>query len=156
RHRVAGAPDHLVARHVVGAGHPHGATAGLPGVVLVLPRFAARLARRRDDVVLPNHLAGGGVERGDEVAHALIAAGGADDDLVLDRERRGGDLQVRLAVGEVRLPHDFAVVLVGGDDARRIVGTGDDEIAPERGATVRQWHFFLARIHAPDDASRLA
>src|SRR5262245_10885652 len=70
RYRVAGAPDHLVGLHVVGAGDPHGAAAGLPGVVLVLPGLAAGLAWRRDHVFAPDDLAGRAVERGDEVAHA--------------------------------------------------------------------------------------
>src|SRR5262249_25943821 len=86
RHRVAGAPDHLVGLNVVGAGDPHGAAAGLPGVVLVLPGLAAGLARRRNHVFAPDDLAGRAVERGDEIAHAAIATGRADDDLVLDRE----------------------------------------------------------------------
>src|SRR5882757_4424592 len=36
-HRIAGAPQHLVGGDIVGAGHPHGAAAGLPSVVGVLP-----------------------------------------------------------------------------------------------------------------------
>src|SRR5262249_59312031 len=108
RHRIAGAPDHLVTGDVVGAGHPHGAAAGLPGVVLVLPGFAARLARCRHHVFAPQQLAGRGIERGDEVAHAAVATGGTDDDLVLDRERRCGELQVGLAVADVRLPDALA------------------------------------------------
>ena len=86
RHRIAGAPDHLVGGEIVGAGHPHGAAAGLPGVVLVLPGLAAGLAGRRNHIFAPDELAGRGIERRDEVAHAAVAAGGADDDLVLDRQ----------------------------------------------------------------------
>src|SRR2546428_7146815 len=52
RHWVAGAPQQLVCAGIVGARHPHGAAAGLPGVILVLPRLAARLARRGNDEVL--------------------------------------------------------------------------------------------------------
>ena len=102
---------------VVGAGDPHGAAAGLPGVVLVLPGLAAGFAGRRNHVFAPHQLAGRGVERGDPVAHAAVAAGGADDDLVLDGERRRGELQVGLVVA-VGLPDDLAGLLVGRDDAR--------------------------------------
>src|SRR5258707_5584123 len=113
RHRVAGAPDHLVGRGIIGARDPHGAAADLPGVVLVLPGLAARLARRRYDVFAPDDLAAGAVERSDPIAHAAIAAGRAHDDLVLYRERRGGDLHGRLGAG-VGFPDHLAVVLVGG------------------------------------------
>ncbi len=140
---------------IVRPGHPHRAAADLPGVVLVLPGLAAGLARRRDDVFAPFELAGRRVERGDPVAHAAVAAGRADDDLVLHRERRGGELHVRLVV-EVGLPHDLAGFLVGADDARRVARRGDDEIAPQRSAAVRQRHLLLARIHAPEDAAGFA
>ena len=62
RHRVAGPPEGLVGGGIVGSGHPQGAAAGLPGVVLVLPGFAAGLAGRRNGVFLPEPLAGLGVE----------------------------------------------------------------------------------------------
>src|ERR1700730_12437240 len=112
RNRIAGAPDHLVRGDVVGPGHPHGAAAGLPGVVLVLPGFAAGLAGRRDRVFAPFELAGLGVEPGDIIAHAAIAAGRPDDDLVLDGERRRRDLHVRLLVGQVGLPDNLGAVPV--------------------------------------------
>src|SRR5580704_2219491 len=48
RDGVAGAPDRLIGGCVVGAGDPHGAAARLPGIVLVLPSLAAKLARRWD------------------------------------------------------------------------------------------------------------
>ena len=57
---------------------------------------------------------------------------------------------------EVGLPDDLAGVLVGGDDAGRIVGGGDDEIAPQRGAAVRQRQLLLPGVHAPDDAADVA
>src|SRR5262249_30545444 len=120
RHRIAGAPDHLVGRDIVAAGHPHGAAAGLPGVVLVLPGLAAGLARSRDRVLLPDELAGLGIESGDPVAHAAVAAGGADDDLILDGERRSSELEIGLTVAHVRLPDDLASILIGRDDAWRI------------------------------------
>ena len=155
RHWIARAPDHLVGRGIVRARDPHGAAADLPGVVLVLPGLAAGLARRRYDVFAPDQLAGGAVERRDPVAHAAVAAGRAHDDLVLDRQRRGGDLHVRLIV-QVRLPDDLAGVLVGGDDASWIIGGGDDQIPQQRGAAVRQRQLLLSGVHAPDDAAHVA
>src|SRR6266478_3560120 len=82
RHRIAGAPDGLVRLRIVGAGDPEGAAAGPPGVVLVLPGLAAGLARRRDRIGAPQPLAARGVESRDPIAHAVVAACSADDDLV--------------------------------------------------------------------------
>src|SRR5262245_60269462 len=96
RHRIAGAPIGQIALRIVGAGDIERAAAGLPGVVLVLPGLVPGLARCRDRMGLPQHVAGLGIERGDPVAHAAIAARGADDDLVLERERRGGDEHLRV------------------------------------------------------------
>src|SRR5215475_4543246 len=87
RHRVAGAPDSLVGLGIVGPGYPDGAAAGPPGVVLVLPSLAAGLAGGWDRVLLPQPFASRGIEAGHPVTHPSIAAGGADNDLVLDGER---------------------------------------------------------------------
>src|SRR5439155_13582430 len=81
RHWITGTPDQLVRRHIIAPGHPHGAAASLPGVVLILPSLAAGLAGGGNDVFAPEDLSGRGVESGDPVAHAAIAAGGARDDL---------------------------------------------------------------------------
>ncbi len=118
--RIAGAPDHLVGGGVVGACHPHRPAAGLPGDLgLVLPGLAAGLAGRRDHVFAPDHLAGRAVERRDEVAHAAVAPGGADDDLVLDHERRGGELQISGCpsdrfVSHTTLPLSLLVAMMRG------------------------------------------
>jgi hypothetical protein len=124
--------------------------------VLVLPGLAAGLARRRHHVIPPGELAGLGVEPGDEVAHAAIAAGRADHDPILDGERGGGELQVGLLVVEIGFPFDLAGVLVGGDDAGRIAGDRDHQIAPQRHAAVRQRSLGLLGIHAPDDPGGVA
>src|ERR1700741_1146 len=58
---------------------------------------------------------------GPAVVLSFTGGGRAGDDLVLHGERRGGELQVILAVGDVGLPFDLAGLLVGGDDARREV-----------------------------------
>src|SRR5262249_57907202 len=141
--RVAGAPDRLVGGGVVGAGHPDGAAAGLPGIVVALPGLAAGLARRRDRELAPQELAGLGVEPGHPIAHALVAVGGPDDDLVLDGERRRRERHVR-RVRERGFPHHLAAVLVSRDDAgRRDAGARDDEIAPQRGAATAQLALLL-------------
>src|SRR5262249_48321182 len=48
RHWISGPPDREPGRRIVGTGLPQAATTRLPGVVLVLPGLAARLARLRD------------------------------------------------------------------------------------------------------------
>ena len=149
-------PDHLVGGDVVAAGDPHGAAAGCPGIVIVLPGLAAGLARRRDHVIAPGQLAGLGVEAGDEVAHPMIAAGSTHHNLVLDGERGGGELQIHLLVVEIGLPFDLAGFLVGGDHARRIVRGRDDERAPQRGAAVGERELLLLGIHAPHDPRGIA
>ena len=145
----------LIGRGIVASGHPYGAAAGLPGIVLVLPGLAARLARRRDRVFEPKLRSSCGIKRSDPVANAAVAARRADDDLVLDRQNRAGDLQLRQVLGEVRLPHDFAGVLIGGDDARWRVGRRDYQIAPEGGAPIGRLPLLLG-VHAPNDAAGIA
>src|SRR6266481_9835803 len=117
-HRIAGAPQHLVGRRVVGPRDPHGAAAGLPGIVLVLPGLAAGLARSRNDIFAPRQLAARGIDRHDEVSHAAVAARSADDDLVIHGERRRREGDAGLAVGESGLPYDLAGLLVRRDHAR--------------------------------------
>src|SRR5262249_13267638 len=92
RRWIAGAPIGQVGRGIVGAGDVECTAAGLPGIGLVLPGLAAGLARRRDRERLPLQVAALRVERGDPAAHAVVATGAADNDRVLERERRRGDL----------------------------------------------------------------
>ena len=75
RHRIAGALDKLMGRRIVASRHPHRRAADLPGVVFVLPGFAAGFARRRNRELFPHHLAGRRVERREPVTHAAVAAG---------------------------------------------------------------------------------
>src|SRR5207247_7764476 len=153
-HRVAGAPDGLVGLHVIGAGDPNRGSAGLPGVVLVLPGFTAGFARRRHRVFQPDELAGGSIERCDPVADARATVGGADDDLVLDGEWRRRDDDAR-NLGERGLPNDFASLLVGGDDPPRAVGGGNDEITPQGRAAILPLQLLFG-VHAPDDAAHVS
>src|SRR5262245_49170578 len=152
RRRVASAPIGEVGLRIVGAGHVERAAAGLPGVLLVLPGLAAGLAGGGDDEGLPLLLAGLGIEAGKPVAHAIVAAGGADHDCVLERERRGREFEVGL-VAVLFVPDDLAGLRVGRDDAPVIAGDRDHEIAPQGNAaiTVRS---LLAGIHLPDDATK--
>src|SRR5206468_1454815 len=77
---IARAPIGQVGLRIVGAGDVERAAAGLPGVDLVLPGLAARLARRRHREGLPLRVAGLRVDRREPVADAVVAARGADDD----------------------------------------------------------------------------
>src|SRR5262249_55557223 len=135
RHRIAGAPIGQIGLWIVGAGDIEGAAAGLPGVVLVLPGLVPRFARSGNGISPPQHVAGPGIERGNPVARSTIATGGADDDFVLERQRRSGDEHLR-AVAQVLVPHDLAGVLVGRDHACVDGGDRDNEIVPERNAAI--------------------
>src|SRR5260370_8096625 len=133
RHRVARSPEGLVGGGIVGARYPHRAAASLPRIVVALPGFAAGLAGCRYRELAPQALAGRGIEPGDPVAHALIAIGGADDDLVLDGKRRCREGHVR-RVRERGFPDHLPGFLVGRDDAWRVAeaaGTRDAEVAPQ-------------------------
>ncbi len=89
RHRIAGAPDRELRRGVVGTGLPEAAPAGLPGVVRILPGFAARVARLRHDVPAPELLAGSRVERGDPAAGFRVARAIGDNHLAVGGDGRG-------------------------------------------------------------------
>ncbi len=150
RRRIAGAPIGEVALRIVGAGDVERAAAGAPGVGLVLPGLAAGLARRRDHERLPLRVAGLGIDAGEPVAYAVVAAGRADEDRILERERRCGQLQVGL-VAELLVPDDLPALLVGGDDAPIEAGHRYDQIVPQRDAAVAVG-LLLPGIHLPEDA----
>src|SRR3954447_8529428 len=78
RNRIPSTPENLVRLGIVGAGRPHRRAASLPGIVLVLPGLAARLAWRGHRVLSPHELAGRGIETGDPAPRAAITAGRAD------------------------------------------------------------------------------
>src|SRR5262249_2431948 len=128
-HRVADAPKRLVGVGIVAAGHPHGAAAGLPGVVPILPRLAAGFARRRNGVFTPQELPSGRIQRRHPIAGAAVAAGGPEHDLVLDGKWGAGD-GYTLGVGDVGFPYDLTGDLLGGDNPRRSARRRNDEIAP--------------------------
>src|SRR6202043_3924548 len=128
RRRISGAPIGDVGVGIVGAGDVEGAAAGLPGVVLVLPGLAARIAGGGDRIGLPLRVAALGIERHDPIAHPLVAARGADDDRILERERSGVERHVGLIV-QVLVPDDLSGLLVGRDDAAVLAGDRDHQIA---------------------------
>src|SRR5262249_34855924 len=121
RHGIARTPVGKVGGRVVGAGAVEGAAASEIGVVVVLPALVAGLTGPRDRIGLPLDVAGLRVERGDPVAQAAVATGTADDDVVLERERRGGEFEVGL-VEQVLVPDYLAGILVGRDHPRGIAG----------------------------------
>src|SRR5712691_12759772 len=88
RNRIAGAPDRELRCRVVGAGLPEATAAGLPGIGLVLPAFAARIARLRHHVPAPELVAGLGVERGEPAARLRVARAVSDQNLALGGDRR--------------------------------------------------------------------
>ena len=95
RHRIAGAPDHLVGLCIVSAGQPDCAATGLPGVVVALPGLAARFAGRRNGVGQPFAFARRGIKGRDPAAPAGVAAGSSKDDLVLHDKWRAGVAHLR-------------------------------------------------------------
>ena len=117
---VAGAEVDEVRLRVVRAAVPHAGAARLPRVAG--PRLVAGLALAGDRVEAPDLPAVFRVERRDVPANAEIAAGHADDDLVLDddgRVRDGvflGDLLAELRGGDV--PDDLARLRVDRDQMR--------------------------------------
>ena len=103
---VAGAPIHHVQLGIVGARQPRRRAAALPGVGR--PRVAARFARRGNRPEPPRTLAGLHVVRIEEAADRELAAGDADDDLVLDDERRAGAGVAGLVIGHLHVPDHLA------------------------------------------------
>jgi hypothetical protein len=127
---IAGAPISEVQVGIVGAGVPDGSAAGLPGVAG--PGFVAGLPGSGDTVEAPDLLPGFDVEGGEEIAHAGVAAGGADDDFILDHQRRVGD-DVTFGcgwLGDLRVPDDLAGFGVDGEQMR-IKGAHEEGVAED-------------------------
>ena len=136
RERVAGADDVEVRGRIVGAGLPDAAAARLPGVVIVLPRFAAGIAGLRHDVPPPQLVAGLDVERRHPAARAAVARAVLDDHLAVGDERRRQELlgaAELLLAGDHLVPDDLAVVAVDRDHAA-VGQVGEHQIFPERDA----------------------
>ena len=85
---VAGSPINEVQLRVVGAGDPGRGGAAFPTVPR--PSLVAGLAGAGHGPETPGALAALRVVGVEEAAHAVLASGHADDDLVLDGQRRDG------------------------------------------------------------------
>ena len=157
---VADAPVGQVERRVVRRRQPHRSAAGLPRVAA--PRLVAALARPRHRVEAPQLLAGGGIERGDEAANAVLAAADADEDLVLHRERRHRDRVAQLRVADRNVPerpptggvdgHEMAVERAheerrAEDGEPAVVGAAADARLGRRGVAVLPEHAPRLRVH---------
>ena len=157
RERVAGADDVKILRRVVGPGLPDAAAAGLPGVVIVLPRSAARVAGLRHRVPAPQLRAAVDVERRHPAAGAAVARAVLHQDFAVGYQRCGEEA---LLVAELVLhrdlpvPDDLAVLAVDGDDAA-VWQVGDHLVFPERDAArARHVAFVLdAGVGHPHEAA---
>src|SRR5439155_12912365 len=78
---IADSPIHQIQIGIVRSGQPDRRTTVLP--VVALPRLVARLVRARNRVEAPGFATGLRVICGDEAANSVLAAGDADDNLVL-------------------------------------------------------------------------
>src|SRR3954466_679515 len=140
---------------IVGAGLPDPAAAGLPRVVVVFPRLAARIAGLGHRVEAPELLAVLHVERRDPAARAGIARAVLHDHFAFGDQRRRQKffLAAELVLaGDLLVPEDLAVVAVDRDDAA-VRKVRNDLVFPERDAA-RPWRvaFVLdARIARPHE-----
>ena len=129
RRRIGGAPPHRVGLGVVGAGHPAAAAAGAPA--LIAPGLH-RLVIGGDGEEFPQLLAGLGVDAEDRAAAGPLAALAADDDLVLDEERRTGEADGELlGVDQLGVPGRRAGLHVERDQPS--VDRADIEVAAAHG-----------------------
>ncbi len=133
-HGIAGAEIGEVRLRIEGRLGPHAAAAERNGA-RIGPGLRARLARLRHHREPPQELAGVGGIGGDVAAAAFVAPRRADQNLVLDRERRRGMPGAGAAVDRGRhIEHRLTGVLVERDQARiRAVAAGVDvEIVAEQ------------------------
>src|SRR6516225_2091357 len=155
--RIAGSPDRQLARRIIRAGLPEAASAGLPRVVLVLPGFAAGLARFRDGIPAPELVACSGVERRNPATRLPVTRAVCDYDLAVGGDgRRKESFATAELVGarDLLVPDDLARAAVDANDAA-IGQVGDDEIFPERDAA-RPRHVALMLDTGIGDPDELA
>src|SRR5262249_7763990 len=106
-------PVHQIQGGVERPGHPGRAATVLPTVTT--PGFVSLFTRTGDRPELPCLAAGSHVKRDQISAMSRIAAGDADDHLVLDRQWRSSDIAAALLQGlDVYFPHLTAGLLVKG------------------------------------------
>jgi hypothetical protein len=155
--RVAGAVEHEVLLRVVGAGHPDRSAAAQVGVAL-RPCSGARILRSGDGVEAPRALAGLGIVGIDEPPNPVLGAGDAENDLVLDDERRDGGGVPELVIRKLDVVQDAAGSHVQRDEVRVDGGheqaiAEDPEPAIHRAAAAPPVLRQIAAI-APDRAPR--
>src|SRR5262249_14434188 len=136
RRRLAGAPERQLEIWIIGAGLPEGPGTLLPGIVVVLPGFVARLARRRHAEGPPYDRPGISVESVDRGARTLVDAAAGDDQLVADHQRSAGQRAVAgLEIVEFDGLGHFAGVAIAPDDPA-IAGNGNDKVLIQSDAAV--------------------
>ena len=128
---IAGAEVQEIQLGVVRAGHPDRSSAVLPGVAVRWPCEVARFTRSRHGVEPPDLFSALRVERGDETADPVLAAGRADDDLVVDDERRNGQRVAELRFRQRDVPDRLADLRVDRDEMP-VDRTHEQRIAEDR------------------------
>ena len=134
---------------IVRAGLPDAAAAGLPGVVIVLPGFAARIARLRHDVPAPQ-LVAGLARRAPRSSRACPPSPAPFWMITLPSATIGAVKNFSwppnsFVAGDLLVPDDLAVVAIDRDDAA-VGQVGDHQVFPERDAA-RARHVALV-LHA--------
>ena len=135
---IAGAVEEQVGLGVVGDPAPHRRSAELPlfrrprrdaevlalvlGVEGVEVGADLHVAVRAGVERAPHLLAGLHVERRDVAAHAELAAGVADEHVVLDDDRRGGERLAAVDVADLGPPRFLAGLGIDGDHGARRAG----------------------------------
>ena len=132
---IADAPDDGIGRRIVAARDPCRTAAAGRGVVVVLPGVVTGLALARNREGAPYFFLGREIGRREPAADSILCAGNAGNSHVLDDERRPGKDLAFVGIGDLTLPGDLAVLLVGRDQPA-IKRVRDDQVAPQRDATV--------------------
>src|SRR5262249_42111308 len=109
-------PVEEVEPRIVRAGDPGGRAAALPRVAF--PRLIALLAFAGNRVEPPGATPRVGLVRVDEAADSVLAAGDADDHLVLHDERRAREAVALVRVGRSDIPADTAGLRVEAHHVR--------------------------------------
>src|SRR5262245_2575903 len=154
RRGVCRAPVDEVQRRIVGAGHPAAAAAELPGVT------APALRIFLDRVELPHLVSGGGLEAEDLSLDRQLARRLSDDDLVLDGQRRAGEVAAALLrLEDLLLPDDLSSLLVERDHAPVQAAEIDAPVRDREAAVVgleeqRVHHRIELRVEVPDFLAR--
>src|SRR6185436_4280874 len=85
---------------------------------ITFPCIVAELTRPRDGVEAPDPLSASRIVRVDETANPIFAARDADNDLVLQRQRRLRDAVAEHRIGDLDFPQLPAGLRVEGNEGR--------------------------------------